>query len=41
MANQTAIEHDPHTSQALVLTRRPATSRPSTRRNIKIEEPED
>ncbi|MFN0107928.1 MAG: MerR family transcriptional regulator [Blastocatellia bacterium] len=41
MANQTTIEHDPQTSQALVLTRRPVAARPSIRRTIKIEEPED
>jgi len=41
MANQTAIEHDPQATQALVPTRRTVVVRASNRRNIKIEEAED
>ncbi len=41
MANQTAIEHDPQATQALVPTRRTVVVRTSNRRNIKIEETEE
>lgn len=40
MANQTVIEHDTQTSQALVPTRRSVVVKPANRRSIKIEEPE-